>query len=350
MKIGILKGNGIGPEISDAVIEVINATGLDIDWVAIPIAGEAVEKYGHPLPPEVISQLKDIKLAIKAPLLVDKGLGRITCYEDDGSEVTYPSLNNAIRRALKLFVNPRPVRGFSGLSGKYAELDMVIMREVTEDVYIGWEHKIEAHAAQAIKLITRSASLRVARYAFDYARRHHRKKVTCLHKANVLNFTDGLFLACCREVAEDYPDIIFDDLMIDAACYQLVKKPEFFDVVVTPNQYGDIFSDLGAGLIGSLGLAPGANIGDGIAVFEASHGAAPDIAGKGIANPVALILSGAELLDHIQESRAASAVREAVREVLNKGEVLTPDLGGSATTQQITAAIARHVAHHMEIS
>jgi len=343
MKIGIIKGNGIGPEISEAAMLVLNATGLDIQWVSIPVAAEAVALYEHPLPPEVIAQLRDVKVAIKAPLLVDKGLGRITCHNDDGTEVTYPSLNNAIRRALKLFVNPRPVRGFRSLSGKYADLDMVIMREVTEDVYIGWEHKIDDNAAQAIKLITRSASKRVARYAFDYARTHQRKKVTCLHKANVLNFTDGLFLECCREVARDYPDINFDDLMIDAACYQLVRKPEFFDVVVAPNQYGDIFSDLGAGLIGSLGLAPGSNIGEGIAVFEASHGAAPDIAGKGIANPVALILSGAELLDHIEQFGAAAAVRRAVDEVLLTRDTLTPDLGGSATTQQIAQAIADRV-------
>lgn len=348
MKIGILKGNGIGPEISESTMSVLNATGLNIEWVPIPIAQEAVERYGHPLPPEVITQLREVKLVIKAPLLVDKGLGRITCTDDDGSEITYPSLNNAIRRALKLFVNPRPIRGFSKLSGKYAELDMVIMREVTEDVYIGWEYKIEENAAQAIKLITRTASLRVARYAFDYARTHHRKKVTCLHKANVLNFTDGLFLKCCREVAKEYPDIPFDDLMIDAACYQLVKKPEFFDVVVAPNQYGDIFSDLGAGLIGSLGLAPGANIGDGIAVFEASHGAAPDIAGKGIANPIALILSGAELLDYISEYKAADAIRGAVRDVLSQGDFLTPDLEGEASTQQLTRAIAKHVTEHMQ--
>lgn len=349
MKIGILKGNGIGPEISDAVMTVLNATGLNIEWVNIPVAEEAVKLYGHPLPPEVIKELREVTVAIKAPLLVDKGLGRITCIDDDGSEVTYPSLNNAIRRALKLFVNPRPVRGFAGISGGYAELDMVIMREVTEDVYIGWEHRIEENAAQAIKLITRTASLRVARYAFEYARAHSRKKVTCLHKANVLNFTDGLFLACCREVAMEYPDITFDDLMIDAACYQLVKKPAFFDVVVAPNQYGDIFSDLGAGLIGSLGLAPGANIGDGIAVFEASHGAAPDIAGKGIANPVALILSGAQLLDHINELKAANAVRQAVGDVLQQNDLLTPDLGGNATTQQLTQAIAQRVGHHMQL-
>jgi len=279
-----------------------------------------------------------------SPLIVNKLEGRVTCIEDDGTEVTYPSLNNAIRRALRLFVNPRPIRGIRGVSGAYECLDMTIMREVTEDVYIGWEHKIgNDMAAEAIKLTTREAVLRVARYSFDYARQHGRKRVTCLHKANVLNYTDGLFLRCCREVAQEYPEIEFNDLMIDAACYMVVRQPEFFDVVVTANQYGDIFSDLGAGLVGSLGLAPGANIGDGVAVFEASHGAAPDIAGKGIANPVALILSGAEMLRHLGHDREARAVDAAVQHTLSDTRYRTPDLGGSATTEQLTVAIANQV-------
>ena len=343
MKVGILKGNGIGPEITASVVQVLEATGIKFDWRYIEIAEEAVEKYGHPLPPEVIAKRKEVGLVIKAPLIVNKGEGRITCPEEDGSEVTYPSLNNAIRRALKLFVNPRRLRGFPNVSGQYAQMDVVIMREVTEDVYIGWEHKIGETAAEAIKLITRDASIRVARYSFEYARKHRRKKVTCLHKANVLNFTDGLFLKCCQEVALEYPDIQFDDLMIDAACYLLVKKPSFFDVVVAPNQYGDIISDLGAALVGSLGLAPGANIGEGIAVFEASHGAAPDIAGKGIANPVALILSAAEMLLHAGYEREGNAVIDATRRIIGGQTCLTPDLNGTATTRELTDALSRQV-------
>ncbi|HDR9872810.1 TPA: isocitrate/isopropylmalate dehydrogenase family protein [Burkholderia cenocepacia] len=341
-RIGILKGNGIGPEITAATMEVLEATGLTFEWVHIPIAEEAVEQYGHPLAPEVVRQLKDVKVAIKAPLIVNKLQGRITCVEDDGTEVTYPSLNNAIRRALRLYVNPRPIRGIRGLSARYENLDVTIMREITEDVYIGWEHRIgDDVAAEAIKLTTREAAIRVARYSFEYARRHGRKRVTCLHKANVLNYTDGLFLRCCREVAQAYPDIEFNDLMIDAACYMIVRQPEFFDVVVTANQYGDIFSDLGAGLVGSLGLAPGANIGDDVAVFEASHGAAPDIAGKGIANPVALILSGAEMLRHLGHDREARAVDSAIQSALAEASNRTPDLGGTATTGQLTTAIAQ---------
>lgn len=345
--IGVLKGNGIGPEITIATLEVLEATGLDLHWVHIPIAEEAVAAYGHPLAPEVVRQLRDVKVALKAPLIVNKGQGRITCVQADGSEMTYPSLNNAIRRELKLFVNPRPLRGFAGVSGAYEAMDVVIMREITEDVYIGWEHRIGDVAAEAIKLTTREAVVRVARYSFDYARANGRHKVSCLHKANVLNYTDGLFLRCCQEVAREYPDIAFDDYMIDAACFLLVRHPERFDVVVTANQYGDITSDLGAGLIGSLGLAPGMNIGEVASVFEASHGAAPDIAGQGIANPVALILSGAELLSHLGFLREANAVKQATRQVIGVDAVRTPDLGGSASTMQVAGAIARAVGGYL---
>ena len=339
-KIGVLKGNGIGPEITDATLRVLEATGLELEWQHIPIAEEAMALYGHPLAPEVVQQLRAVKVALKAPLIVNKGQGRITCLQEDGSEATYPSLNNAIRRELRLFVNPRPIRGFAGISGAYEAMDVVIMREVTEDVYVGWEHKIGDVAAQAIKLTTREAATRVARYAFEYARANGRRKVSCLHKANVLNYTDGLFLRCCQEVAAAFPDIVFDDYMIDAACYLMVRKPELFDVIVTANQYGDILSDLGAGLIGSLGLAPGANIGEVASVFEASHGAAPDIAGKGIANPVALILSGAELLIHLGHRREADAVTAATRTVVGGNHARTPDLGGTATTRELADAIA----------
>jgi len=339
MHIGILKGNGIGPEITAATQRVLTATGRPFTWVDIPIADEAIALHGHPLPRETVEALKAVRVSLKGPLIVDKLQGRLTCVHRDGTEHTYPSLNNAIRRELALFVNPRPILGMGALSGRHAALDMVIMREITEDVYIGWEHQIGDYAAEAIKLTTRAASERVARYSFEFARQNGRKRVTCVHKANVLNYTDGLFLRCCREVAAQFPEIAFDDCMIDAACYHVVKNPARFDVVVASNQYGDIFSDLGAGLIGSLGLAPGANIGPDAAVFEASHGAAPDIAGRGIANPVALILSGALLLRHVGLPTEAARVEHAVREVVLAGEVLTPDLGGSATTEQVTDAI-----------
>jgi isocitrate dehydrogenase (NAD+) len=267
----------------------------------------------------------------------------VLCRQDDGSEQVYPSLNNALRRELQLFVNPRPLRGMGALSGKWAELDVVIMREVTEDVYAGLEREVDAERAEAIKLTTRTASRRVARYSFEFARKNGRRRVTCAHKANVLGLTDGMFLQCCREVAAEFPDVAFDDCMIDAAAYALVKTPGRFDVIVTSNQYGDILSDLGAGLVGSLGLAPGANIGEAGAMFEASHGAAPDIAGQGIANPIALILSGALLLRHVGCGAEAVRVETAVREVVMEGRTLTPDLGGNATTEELTVAICARV-------
>ncbi|SDF61000.1 isocitrate/isopropylmalate dehydrogenase family protein [Sporomusa acidovorans] len=343
MKFGVLEGNGIGPEITKATQHVLEATGLPIEWVHIPIAEEAIEKYGHPLPQETVKAIREVKVAVKGPLLVDKMQGRLTCVHDDGTEHTYPSLNNAIRRELQLFVNPRPVRGIPNISGKYEKLDVVIMREITEDVYIGWEHKIGRHAAQAIKLTTREAATRVAKYSFEYARQNKRKKVTCFHKANVLNFTDGLFLECFREVAQNYPDIESDDFMIDAACYTVVKNPEKFDVIVAANQYGDIFSDLSAGLAGSLGLGAGANIGEYASTFEACHGAAPDIAGKGCANPVALILSGALMLRHVGQTEKGANIEKCVREVLSEGKFRTPDLGGTASTMQLADEIAKKV-------
>ncbi|RMI96590.1 hypothetical protein CDV36_016317 [Fusarium kuroshium] len=344
MRVGIIMGQGIGPEITRATQRVIEATGIPIDWEEVAIADEAVEKYGHPLPPATVKQVRDIGLAIKAPLIVNKLEGRLSCVQNDGSSITYPSLNNAIRRELGLFVNPRPIKGFPRVSGRHEDLDVVIMREVTEDVYIGLEHKIgDDVAAEAIKLTTRAAAIRVARFSFEYARKQGRKRVTCLHKANVLNHTDGLFLRCFQQVSKEYADIVADDMMIDAACYTIVRDPRRFDVIVTSNQYGDIFSDLAAGLAGSLGLAPGANIGDGVAVFEACHGAAPDIAGKGIANPLALVLSGALLLESQGYQKEAEAVRGAISLVLKEERDLTPDLGGTGTTETLTTAVELEV-------
>jgi isocitrate dehydrogenase (NAD+) len=344
MKFGVIKGNGIGPEQMEATKLVLEATGLPIEWVDVPVAEEAVEKYGHPLPQESVKLLKEIKVSIKGPLMVEKLQGRITCVHDDGSEHTYPSINNAIRRELELFVAPKPIRGFPGISGTHAKMDVVIMREITEDVYVGWEHQIGNVAAQAIKLTTRKAVTRLCKYAFEYARKNSRKKISCAHKANALSITDGFFLKCFQEVAADYSDIKSDDYFIDATCFNLVKFPEKFDVIVTSNQYGDILSDLVGGLAGSLGLAPGGNIGEHAAVFEATHGAAPDIAGKGIVNPVSLILSGAAMLRHVGCNDEARKVETGTYDVLTAGRVLTPDLGGNAKTMQLAGAIAEEVA------
>jgi len=343
MKIGVLKGNGIGPEITKAAIQVIDACGLDIQWVNIPIAEEAIEKYGHPVPNESIQMLKDVKVAIKGPITVEKGKGRVTCIDENGAEHVYPSFNNAIRRELELFVCPRPSRGIPGISGSHENMDLIIMRELTEDVYSAIEHRIGDVAAECVKLVTREAAERVSRYAFDYARKHNRKKVTCVHKANAISITDGFFLECFQKVAKEYPDIPSDDFFVDATTFYLVKKPEMFDVIVTTNQYGDILSDLCAGLVGSLGLGPGANIGYKGAVFEACHGSAPDIAGQNIANPTSLILSGALMLRYLGYEREASVVEDSVRHVLIHTDCRTKDLGGNATTTEFTQAVIRQV-------
>ena len=340
IKVGVIKGNGIGPEITEATLHVLEATGIDFQWVPVAIGDEGLEQYNHPLPQESVKQLRELKLAIKAPLLVDKFKGRLYCEHEDGSVGIYPSLNNAIRRELGLYVCPRPIHGVHGISGAYENLDVHIMREITEDVYSGIEHMIGDYAAECIKLTTRKAAIRVAEYAFDYARKNGRRKVSCVHKANAVSMADGLFLSCFREVAAANPDVPSDDFMVDATAYYLAKCPEKFDVIVASNQYGDILSDLAAGLVGSLGLAPGANVGDdGLIVVEASHGAAPDIAGKQMANPIALILSGALLLRHIGRNDQARQVEQAVREMLAAGEALTPDLGGTASTMDVARAI-----------
>lgn len=344
LRVGVILGDGIGPEIVRATQHVLEATGIAITWEYIDIGEEATKKHGHTLPPSTVAQLKAVRHVLKAPLIVDKLQGQITCTQPDGSRNTYPSLNNAIRRELDLFVNPRIIKGFHGISGKYESLDIVIMREITEDVYFGSEHRIGNDvAAEAVKLTTRAAALKVSTYAFEYAQRRGRKHVTCLHKANVLGLTDGLFLRCFQEVSKKYPDIQADDMMIDAACYTVILKPERFDVVVTSNQYGDIFSDLVAGLAGSLGLAAGANIGDEVCTYEACHGAAPDIANQGIANPIALILSALQLLEAEGFQQQALAIYQATRDIIQRKETLTPDLGGSGSTNKLTEAIAARV-------
>ena len=346
MKIGVLKGNGIGPEIVEAALHVLDSCGLPLEWVNIPIAEEAVEKYGHPVPNESIQMLKKVLIAIKGTITVEKGKGRITCIHEDGSEHIYPSFNNAIRRELELFVCQRPSKGIEGISGNHRNMDVIIMRELSEGVYSAIEHRIGNEAAECVKLVTRKATERLARYGFEYARKYGRKKVTCVHKANAISITDGFFLECFQKIAAEYPDIQADDYFIDATTYYLLKRPEMFDVIVTTNQYGDILSDLCAGLTGSLGLGAGANIGCNGAVFEAAHGSAPDIAGKGIANPSSLILSGAMLLRHIGEPFWAEAVENSVRTVLSEGKVLTPDLGGTAKTMEFAEKVGELVRNY----
>jgi isocitrate dehydrogenase (NAD+) len=334
----LIRGDGIGPEISEAAIAVLEAAGVAIRWREAAAGEAARRRVGHPLPEETLAAIREAGVALKGPLLAPKQTGRITIRRGDG-EATYPSVNNALRRELEVFANLRPIRSLPGAPTPFPAMDVVIVREVTEDTYIGWEEMKGPDEAWAIKRITRNASERIFRFAFEYARCRGRRKITAGHKANVLNLTDGLFLQCGRDVAAGFPGLAFEDCMIDALCFRVVRHPEALDVLVLPNQYGDIVSDLCAGVAGSLGLAPGANYGERVAFFEASHGAAPDIAGQGIADPIALILSGAMMLGHLGEGEAERRTWNAVLEVLQERRWLTPDLGGQARTADLTRAI-----------
>jgi isocitrate dehydrogenase (NAD+) len=339
-KVALIKGDGIGPEISESTVKILEASGAKINWIETPIGQEARRLYDTELPLESLDKIREIGFALKSPLIAERCSGGIKV-ERDGKIETYPSINNGLRRELGIFANLRPTKGWEGISGTYQKLDILIVREATEDTYSGIEAVIDDDQAHATKVITRFASERVAHYACDVALRWGRKRVTAVHKANVLHLTDGLFLKSVRSVMKEYPTLEFNDQMVDAACYHLIKNPQIFDVLVLPNQYGDIISDVAAGLIGSMGLAPGINIGAKVAMFEAAHGAAPDIAGKNIANPIALALSGSYLLDHINEKEAGERVRQGVAATLKNKKWLTPDLGGQASTEEMTKMICK---------
>ncbi len=324
--ITLIPGDGIGPEISNAARRVIDATGLDINWEVVE-AGEAViEKYGTPLPEYVLDSVRKNGVALKGPLTTPVGKG-------------FRSVNVTLRQSLNLYANVRPARTLPGIATRYENVDLVVVRENTEDLYAGIEHRVGRDAAESIKIITREASERICRYAFDLARNQGRKKVTAVHKANIMKLTDGLFLECARKVSEEYPEIEFEDMIVDAMCMKLVQTPENYDVLVMPNLYGDIVSDVCAGLVGGLGVAPGANIGSEAAVFEPVHGSAPKHAGKNRVNPLAIILSGVMMLQHLGEHQAADRVMNAVKEVLTEGSSLTYDLGGSSSTSEMADAI-----------
>lgn len=289
-----------------------------------------MEMYGTPLPENVLESIKRNRVALKAPITTPVGEG-------------FRSVNVELRKALKLYANVRPALSWEGIEGRYKNIDIVTMRENTEGLYSGIEHYVGENAAETIKIITREATENISRYAFEYAVKHGRKKVTIVHKANIQKYTDGLFLKVAREVAADYPQIECEDKIIDNMCMQLVQYPEKYDVLLCPNFYGDIISDLCSGLVGGLGMAPGANIGQNGAVFEAVHGSAPDIAGKNIANPSALLLSGVMMLEYIGEIEKAAAIRESLKKVLKEGRVLTKDLGGTATTTEFTEEIIKNL-------
>ena len=329
-RVTLISGDGIGPEITKAAIRVLDATGVGFEWEEHEAGIRAYEKSGNPLPSELLASIRRNKVAFKGPLTTLVGEG-------------FPSANVALRKELDLYTNLRPVRSVAGVTSRYQDIDLVIVRENTEDLYSGIEHMIIPGVTQGLKVITSYASNRIARFAFDYAKRWGRKKVTAVHKANIMKLTDGLFLESARLVAADFPDIAFDDKIVDNLAMQLVLNPNKFDVLLLSNLYGDIISDLCAGLVGGLGLVPAANIGEDFAVFEAVHGSAPDIAGKGIANPTAIIFSGVLMLRHLGANEAADSVLKAVCEVVSEGDVRTPDLGGQATTWEYADAIVQRL-------
>ena len=326
----LIKGDGIGPEITEATLEVIKATGVKIKWEEVTAGEGALEKYGTPLPENVIGSLKKNGVGLKSPLTTPVGSG-------------FRSINVALRKELDLYANLRPSKSFPGIKGAYEDIDLVVVRENTEDLYAGVEHMVGDDAAEGIKIITRKASERVVRFAFNYAQNAGRSKVTAVHKANILKISDGLFLETARQVAEEYPQIEFEDRIVDNMAMQLVQKPWDYEVIVAPNLYGDILSDLCAGLVGGLGLVPGANIGDKSALFEPVHGSAPKYAGQNRANPSAMIMAAVLMLGYLGENEAAAKIQNALAALIEDGQYVTPDLGGSAGTNEMAEALAELV-------
>jgi isocitrate dehydrogenase (NAD+) len=324
--ITLIPGDGIGPEVTEAVVRIIKAAGVSIDWETHHAGVRAFERTGETLPVDLIDSIRRNKVALKGPVTTPIAGG-------------FTSVNVGLRKLLDLYSNLRPVANLPGIEARFQGLDLVIVRENTEDLYAGLEHEVVPGVVESLKIITEKASTRIAQFAFAHARRHRRRKVTAIHKANIMKQSDGLFLECTRRVAREYPDISYDERIVDAACMQLVMKPEQFDVLLLPNLYGDIVSDLCAGLVGGLGVVGAANLGNDTAVFEAVHGSAPDIAGKNLANPTALLLSAVMMLRHIDEGDAADRITRAVGGVLTAGTVRTRDLGGTSSTTEFADAI-----------
>jgi isocitrate dehydrogenase (NAD+) len=329
-RVTLIPGDGVGPELVEAAVTVLAASGVSLEFELHQAGAAMIEQYGTPLPGDVLDSIRRTGVALKGPVTTPVGAG-------------FRSVNVTLRVELGLYANLRPARSLPGAPCVYPDVDLVIVRENTEDLYVGRERMVDADTAESIKVITRSASERIARFAFEYAVLHGRRSVTAVHKANIMKLSDGLFLDCARAVAAEYPDVLFQDRIVDNMCLQLVRRPQDYDVLVLPNLYGDIVSDLAAGLVGGLGLAPGANIGEDAAVFEAVHGSAPDIAGTDKVNPAAFLLSGAMMLDHLGEHDVARRVERAVVDVLAAGRHTTPDVGGSAGTQEMARAVARRL-------
>ena len=326
--ITLIPGDGIGPEVADATVRALDACGVAIEWERVEAGARALAEYGQLIPDEVFASLEYTRVGLKGPTATPIGGG-------------HQSINVALRKKLGLSTNFRPVRMLPGLKTRFHDLplDMAIFRENTEDLYSGLEHEVVPGVVESLKIITQTASMKIARAAFGYARREGRKKVTAIHKANIMKMSDGLFLKCCRETASQFSEVQYNELIVDNACMQLVMRPESFDLLVMPNLYGDIISDLAAGLVGGLGIVPGANLGDRYAIFEAVHGTAPDIAGKGLANPTALMQSAVLMLGHLGERAASNRLQSAIYKVYEAGEHLTGDVGGKAGTAEFTEAV-----------
>ncbi|MDW8366726.1 MAG: isocitrate dehydrogenase (NAD(+)) [Abditibacteriales bacterium] len=329
-RVTLLPGDGIGPEVTAAMKEVVAASGVDIQWDEIDVGLLAMEKGKPALPEEALKSLRRNKVGLKGPVTTPVGRGHV-------------SVNVMLRKQLNLYANVRPIKSFRGVGARYENVDLVVVRENTEDVYAGVEHEVTPGVVECVKIITWEGSTRVAKYAFDYARRMGRQKITAVHKANIMKLSDGLFLKACQKVAKRYPDIQYEEAIVDAACMKLVMNPQAFDVLLCENLYGDIISDLCGGFIGGIGLAAGANIGEKGALFETVHGSAPDIAGKGIANPTAMILAAAMMLDYLGEHAAARRIRTALEQVIAQKRHVTPDIGGKATTMEMGTAVAQRV-------
>lgn len=328
MKAVLIPGDGIGKEISKSVIDITKAMNLDIEWVEYQAGAEYAAVTKEVFEPGLVDAIKEYKWALKGPTATPIGTG-------------FRSVNVALRQQFATYANVRPIKSFKGINSRYEDIDLVMIRENTEDLYKGIEYMINPNMANGIKLITREASEKICRYAFEYAKNNGRKKVTAVHKANIMKYTDGLFLEAFRDIAKDYPEIEPQEVIVDNMCMQLVIRPETFDVLVAPNLYGDIVSDLCAGLVGGLGFAPSGNIGDEFRIYEAVHGSAPDIAGQGIANPSALLLAFALMLEALGKLDDANKLRNALAVVVEKGITVTPDIGGSASTDEFSAAIIR---------
>jgi len=328
-RVTLIRGDGIGPEVADAVVSVLEAAGAPLEFEEAVVGRRAEETEGDPLPEAVLDTIRKNGLALKGPVATPIGKG-------------FSSVNVRLRKTLDLYANLRPVHTVPGVRTRFENVDLIIIRENTEDLYSGLEHIVVPGVVESLKIITEVASTRIARFAFEYARREGRRRVTAIHKANIMKLSDGLFLDCFRKVAAEYPDIVADDRIVDAACMRLVMNPESFDVLLLENLYGDIVSDLAAGLVGGLGLVPGANLGKDVAIFEAVHGTAPDIAGTGRANPTALLMSAVLMLRHLGRSDLAAGIEKALFATFAAG-IRTADLGGSATTSEFAKAVSQRL-------